>query len=294
MSHTPPDLGPGGDILRAYHLDKVVEPDMDDEDASFDPMFDPVTERADPDSEMFIVPLDNIELELAAPAVDVDKSRVNPAGFTYDKSATPRRGALKGTRPESQTIELRKAKLGKRIYVPSHCPKRDIENGQFWKVRREGWSYHRITTVQHNHIVPEQEEEIQDGFLCRLPYDQRFAGSPGIKLYPRGPRYKLNMCRNEWHVDQSRASKFRDKPFPTPREIAKSTCSARRRANMIICELRILPPKRETAGRYVHSATPVIFRTDSVCVCIIIRINTTKLVLIVKIDTPLTHFTLPG
>ena len=119
LSQPLPDLGPGGDVFKAYHLDKIVEPDMDDEDASFDPTFDPVIDKADPDSDMFIdysgaEPLDKIDVEPAAPAVLTEDMLVDRPGFTYNKFAEPCRGALKGTRPEDKTLALRKAKLGKR------------------------------------------------------------------------------------------------------------------------------------------------------------------------------------
>ena len=123
------------DLFIAYGLDKRPEIRVgEDDDLS---LFDPSVDCAEPTPNLFYTsgesPKDDIELDIAAPARDMD-DLVNLKGFTYNSKAKRRRGALKGTRPEAKTQKLREAWKGKKLhnYVEARCPEKFIKNGDFW------------------------------------------------------------------------------------------------------------------------------------------------------------------
>ena len=217
----------------------------DDEDPSFDVLFDPAKETYDPDCRIFYTglacandqPLNAIDVELAAPATPADI--IDPKGCDYNPLVRPRRGALKGTRSAAKSLKLKT----KKVIVPSNCP----------------FLVHLITTVKHDHVVPESEGEIEDGFLCALPEEERYEGN-SKKRYPPGPRERLNIVKTEageiLKIDERRANRKVPKVNPSSKGIARSLAAARRKANMLVRELKIPVPEGKLTGRYVHAAVP--------------------------------------
>mgnify|MGYP003314207182 CR=1 FL=1 len=66
--------------------------------------------------------------------------------------------------------------------------------------------------------------------------------------------------------EERQARKQRHKDFYSSKDLARSLASARRKANMLLDELKISPPEGKVEGRHAHAAIPVIFKTHCVCV----------------------------